>query len=161
MHHPDLSAEPGWEAVDPLVPKREGQTFVRQDADPERLSVHYFRRPEDGALVAKVRFGPACQGPPGHAHGGSIAAVLDDAMGVAAWVQGHRVVAGDIRVRFRNGVPLGTIATVTTRMDRKDSRYLRMAATLSRADGFVFATSEGIFVDLGEQGFRAFVEGAG
>ena len=49
-------------------------------------SIHYFRTGPDRSLRAKVLFGPGTQGPPGHAHGGSMAAVLDEAMGGAAWM---------------------------------------------------------------------------
>ena len=44
--------------------------------------------------------GPPIEGPPGHAHGGSMAAVLDEAMGAAAWMEGHLVVAVRLATSF-------------------------------------------------------------
>eukprot|EP00053_Salpingoeca_punica_P026785 m.226360 g.226360 ORF g.226360 m.226360 type:complete len:159 (+) comp90632_c0_seq1:62-538(+) len=64
----------------------------------ERLRVKYFKKPAatpDGLaeLRGKAYFGHACEGPPGLAHGGSQAAVLDEAMGTVVWVNGGRVLA--------------------------------------------------------------------
>ena len=54
------------------------------------LRIAYYRSAEKDdhghhALFGRAFFGSAgCEGPPGHAHGGSMAAVLDEAMGSCA-----------------------------------------------------------------------------
>lgn len=79
-----------WEPIDPFRAISR-PFFVSGDADDDRLRVAYFRRNEDDALLATVWFGSKAEGPPHHAHGGSIAAVLDEAMGASAWICGsHR-----------------------------------------------------------------------
>lgn len=74
--------EAGWTPVTPTQAVSAG-TFVSGDPGGNRLRVRYFRRDNDGALLAKVWFGPGTQGPPGHAHGGSMASILDEAMAAA------------------------------------------------------------------------------
>lgn len=83
-------------------------SFVSGDPFGNRIRVRYFKRERDGALVGKVWFGPGAEGPPGHAHGGSMAAVLDEALGAAAWMSGHPVVAAKLVTVFRRMLPLGT-----------------------------------------------------
>ena len=62
----------------------------------------------DGEYVlADFTFDKRHQGPPGHADGGSLAAVLDEAMGAAVWLAGHSVVAAHLSwitaSRYRKG----------------------------------------------------------
>ena len=115
---PEVVPEPGWTPLEP--PRLEGGrgSFVSGDPTGERLRVRYFRRPEDRRLVGKAWFGPGAEGPPGHAHGGSIAAVLDEAMGAAAWTAGHIVVAVRLDTSFQRMLPLGTDATLEAWVDR-------------------------------------------
>ena len=40
-------------------------------------------------------------GPPGHVHGGAMAAALDEAMGAVCWMNGHPVVAATISREIR------------------------------------------------------------
>ena len=94
-----LSGEPGWELFD--APALVGETlrFVSGDQTGNRFRMQYFRD-RQSHLVARVWFGPVTEGPPDHAHGGSIAAVLDEVLGLAAWAAGHRVVVGNLNVSF-------------------------------------------------------------
>ena len=68
-----------------------GGSFVEGDPQGDRLRIRMFVRESDCRLLSKVWFGPQAEGPPGHAHGGSQAAILDHTMGVAAWVAVVRV----------------------------------------------------------------------
>ena len=68
--------EEGWSPV--IAPQAlAAATFLSGGADENRLRLRYFRRESDGAMMGKAWFGPMTQGPPGHAHGGSMAALLD------------------------------------------------------------------------------------
>lgn len=145
-------AEPGWQALEPLAPQTM-RSFVSGDPAGQRLRVRYFRRLDDGALVGRVWFGPDAQGPPGHAHGGSMAAVLDEAMGAGAWLAGHTVVAAHIGVDFRAMLPLGTIAIVETWVEDIDGRKVATRGRLSDSTGKVFAESDGLFIAIGLERF--------
>lgn len=131
---------------------RSGRSYVLgQDGD-ERMRVAHFRRDDDGALVGKVWFGPWCEGPPGHAHGGSMAAVLDDAIGKVGWLNGHRVVAARITVHFRKMLPLGTDATLEAWIEQVDGRKVHTRGRLLGDDGEAFAEAEGLFIELAPDG---------
>jgi acyl-coenzyme A thioesterase PaaI-like protein len=134
----------------PVVPFPGGgtrRTFVSGAPDDPRLRVEYFRRGTDGALVARVWFGPGSEGPPGYAHGGAVAAALDEAMGAAAWLAGHVAVAARIVIDFRELVPLGLHGVIDTRVDTVDGRKVTVRARLLDGDRLL-AEGEGLFVVL-------------
>lgn len=129
-------------------------SFVSGDSSGRRLSLRYFRHNPDRSLRAKVIFGPGTQGPPGHAHGGSMAAILDEAMGGAAWMQGHPVVAAELTTRFRTMLPLGTRCVVEASVSGVDGRKVRVAGRLRQSDSdTVFAEGEALFITLDPKKF--------
>ncbi|HXT52702.1 MAG TPA: PaaI family thioesterase, partial [Thermoanaerobaculia bacterium] len=93
---PPVRPEPGWKALDPFRIEGGRGSFVSGDPVGDTLRVAYFRREGDGRLMGRAWFGPGTAGPPGHAHGGAMAAVLDEAMGAAAWMAGHIAVAAHL-----------------------------------------------------------------
>lgn len=67
-----------------LFPSLDSHSFLVANPSGESVRIAYFRGPAAGALYAKAWFGRETQGPPGHVHGGAMAAVLDEAMGGTA-----------------------------------------------------------------------------
>ncbi len=144
----ELTPEPGWRAIDISEPMGMGRSFVSGEPDGDRLRVRYFKRERDGAMVGKVWFGPGAEGPPGHAHGGSMAALLDEVMGGAAFLAGHVVLAGRLTIEYKNMMPLGTVATFEARVDRVDGRKVIARGRLLLPDGKEAAVGEGLFVQI-------------
>lgn len=124
-------------------------TFVSGDSSNHRLSIRYYQSKKDGSLVGRVLFGPGTQGPPDHAHGGSMAALLDEAMGGAAWMGGHPVVAAQLNITFRTMLPLGTRCVVNARVVEVNGRKIKTTAELRSADGQqMYCSGEALFVTL-------------
>lgn len=130
-------------------------SFVSGGQQPDRIQCRYFSRDSDAAIVAKVRFGPGCEGPPGHAHGGSLAAVLDEAMGLSAWLAGYRVVAARLTTDFKKVLKLGTDATTEAWVETTDGRKVTVRGRISSPDGTVHAEAVGLYVELGSSKFGA------
>jgi len=124
------------------------RSYVSGDPEGQGLKVQYFLRPSDNHLIARVRFGPKAEGPPGHAHGGSIAAVLDEAMGAAAWFNGHGVVSARLTAEFRRMLPLGTNAVVDAWVEKVSGRRITARGSVCGPDGKVYANGEGLFIRL-------------
>ena len=156
----DLAPEPGWSIIPPLGFRQGDRSFVRRDGSEDRLRVWYFRRDADNALMGKIWFGPGTQGPPAHAHGGAMASVLDDAMGISAWMAGHMVVAAEIRIRFRSMLPIGTVAILEASVAEVDGKRIKTRSELRSQEGVVFASGEGLFVHIGRDKFAELVEQA-
>ena len=55
-----------------------------------------------------VRFGSAYEGPPGHVHGGFVAAAFDEVLGYVQSLGGRPGMTGTLTVRYRSPTPLYT-----------------------------------------------------
>lgn len=169
---PPVVAEEGWEPVEPLRIEGGRGSFVSGDPRGDTLRLAYFRRrARDGEtgftedcdrLVGRAWFGPGSQGPPGHAHGGAMAAVLDECMGAAAWMSGYAVVAAHVEVDFHAMLPLGTDAWFEAWVESVDGRKVDCRARLYTHgdDGgkHPFASSNGLFLTLPMERFRALLD---
>ena len=111
----DLGGEAGWEEFDAPSLVGESLRFVSGDPEGNRFRVRYYRDAEKH-LHARIWFGPETEGPPGHAHGGAVAAVLDESLGLAAWAAGYAIVVGNLNISFRNMLPLQQVVTLESRV---------------------------------------------
>jgi acyl-coenzyme A thioesterase PaaI-like protein len=152
---PAASAPAGFEPIHPFPELGSGRSFVSDDPAGDRLRVAYFRRGDEPGVLAKAWFGPGAEGPPGHAHGGSVAAILDEALGAAAWVAGHIAVVARLTIDMREMVPLGTDTTVEARVVGVDGRKVVCRARLFDGDT-LFAEGEALCVTLTGEQMKAF-----
>jgi acyl-coenzyme A thioesterase PaaI-like protein len=124
-----------------------GQSFIDGDPTGTRLRIKMFFREADQHLISKVWFGPGAEGPPRHAHGGSMAAVLDHTMGISAWVNGHPVLAANISINFHKSLPLGKITTVETCVKAVEGKKVTTAGRIY-IDSYdePYSSGEGLFI---------------
>jgi len=149
---PPVTPEHGWTPVQPF-PSLDPHSFLVANPSGESIRIAYFCGPEAGVLYAKAWFGRETQGPPGHVHGGAMAAVLDEAMGGVCWMNGHRTVAAKITVSFLAMLPLETETTVESRVERTEGRKIYVRARLFRAGAVPVAEADGLFVVLKDEAF--------
>jgi acyl-coenzyme A thioesterase PaaI-like protein len=83
-----------------------GSCFVCGKTNPKSIGVEWELEPE-GHIVASFRFNEYQQGPPGFAHGGASAAVMDEAMGAAVWQVGNRAATVHLELDYRKPIPIG------------------------------------------------------
>ncbi len=141
---PELTPEEGWVPLDPAKISGRGHTFVSGPGNGNRVRVRYFRCDPASTLAGKVWFGPDAEGRPGHVHSGCLAAVLEDAMGLAAWLRGFDAwpVAGTIR--YRRMMPLGLVCTLGAWVTLIESEKIQVRALLGGPTGQSFADAEGV-----------------
>jgi acyl-coenzyme A thioesterase PaaI-like protein len=84
-------------------------------------------------------------GPPGRAHGGVVATMLDELLGVAAWAAGCSGMTAGLIVRYRAGTPYGVPLELTARWTGRDGRK-SFAEGEIRANGVVTAEATGVFI---------------
>lgn len=149
---PNLEGEAGWIEIDYPDIYRKEKFFVIGDQSEDRLKVKYFFRDSDHRFFGKIFFGKATQGPPGHAHGGSMAAVLDEAMGFSAWIIGYSVVAASITIDYLEMLPVETVVTVEARVENVDGKKITTRGKIYMGD-VVFATGEGLFINIPTERF--------
>lgn len=85
---------------------------------------------------------------PGFAHGGLVAAVLDDAMG--RWAALHRrfLVTARLEVRYRDGAPLGVPLRIEGWSTRHQRRALHAEGRALLPDGSTVAEATGTYLPL-------------
>ena len=143
---PPVSVEMGWDEGGIPEEIRHYRSFVSGDQDGCRLRVRYFRRESDGAVVGRIWFGPESRGPPGYAHGGSIAAVLDEAMGIMSIVSGNPVLTVKLETRFLRRIPLGTDAFLEAKIvEVSDGKVVAFGSIMDREGGASYAESTGYY----------------
>jgi uncharacterized protein (TIGR00369 family) len=86
------------------------------------------------------------QGPPGYAHGGVIAAALDEAMALLVFEQGRFAVTGRLEIDLLAPAPVGTFVRVSARLEEEGERTLALAAEAAGEDGRRLAAARGTFV---------------
>jgi len=127
--------------------------------NPEGMHLRFSYEAESGRFVSRFRLGRRYTGPPGHAHGGVIATILDEAMGKVNKL--HNVVAltSDIAVQYLKPVPLNQPLRVEARgVSVRGRRHVNAAEILNQR-GEVLARRRGTFVAIDPQRmFAKFVE---
>ena len=142
----DLSGEASWVPFDAPSLVGESLRFVSGEPDGNRFRVRYYRNAKQ-QLQARIWFGPETEGPPGHAHGGSMAAVLDEVLGLAAWAAGYPIVVGNLNVSFRNLLPLQQVVTVESRIVSAEGRKVKVHGRICSGDT-VYAEGECLCITL-------------
>jgi thioesterase superfamily protein len=137
-----------WQEIKPPVDTAL-RTFISGDPEGDVLRVKYYRNPRDSRRGIKgfAWFGPGSQGPPGHAHGGSLSGVLDEAMGVAVWNEGKFAVAANLIINFLSMVRLDSVAEFDAWIEKVEKRKVWTRADL-RCNGKHCVSAEGLFIEI-------------
>ena len=106
-------------------------------------------------MYAKAWFGAKTMGPPGHVHGGAMAATLDEAMGAVCWMNGHKVVAATITINFLAMLPIETETIVEARIERIEGRKVQLRSSIKNPSGLIVAEGSGLFIVLKDDALRA------
>jgi acyl-coenzyme A thioesterase PaaI-like protein len=147
-----LQTPESYRDVKPFPDSTRKHSFLSGNPESPVLRVRYFLHEETKQFLARAWFGPGAEGPPGFCHGGSQAALLDEAMGAVVWVAGHTVLAAKIEINFRRSIPLETAVTVTAGIQRIEGKKFFVEGALIGDDGIRYADGTGLFirVDISE-----------
>ena len=129
----------------------------KNNAEGMRLRFSYDEKTQ--RFISRFRLGRRYTGPPGHAHGGVIATILDEAMGKVNKI--HNVVAltSDITVQYLKPVPLNKPLRVEGHGVSVRGRRHINSAEIFNERGEVLARSRGTFVAIDpKRMFAKFVE---
>ncbi|HDR05322.1 MAG TPA: PaaI family thioesterase [Candidatus Marinimicrobia bacterium] len=138
----------------PINMSRYNHSFVSGDLEPERIRIEYYLRQRDNHLIAHACFGKKAEGPPGFAHGGSQAAVLDEAMGATPWANLLSVVAAEIHIQFKKMLPLQSYVRVECRINKIQGRKVFTSGEISDGNGTIYSAGEGVYIILPIERFQ-------
>jgi acyl-coenzyme A thioesterase PaaI-like protein len=110
-------------------------------APPLRLAV------VDGHVEGTATFGSAYEGPPGHVHGGIVAAAMDEVLGMTQSLSGSSGMTGTLSIRYRRPTPLHQEVRFFGRVVRVDGRKIYTTGTLTAGDTLC-VEAEGLFISV-------------
>jgi acyl-coenzyme A thioesterase PaaI-like protein len=99
-----------------------------------------------------VTLGAAFEGAPGRAHGGIVAALIDETMGLVLSISSTLAFTGRLTITYRAPTPLGVRLQTRARLDSRSGRKLIITAEL-KADDLLLAQAEGLFIAVEPEHF--------
>ena len=120
--------------------------LVRGSKFADALGVQFYVL-ENGSVSATFVVGEKHEGPPGYAHGGVLASILDEAMGASVWFSGFHAAAVHLDFDYQHAVPLEAAIQVVGRVERREGRKVFTSGSIFLADETIAVKSSGIFVE--------------
>lgn len=133
--------------------------FACGQNNPDGMRLRFTYDEDRDCFVCRFRLSKRYTGPPGHAHGGIIATILDEAMGKVNKLRHVVALTSTITVEYLKPVPLNRPLRVESREVKVQGRYHTNAAEILNQKGEVLARSTGVFIAIDPQKmFAKFVE---
>ena len=108
---------------------------------------------DDGrSVVLHVRYGGAYEGPPGSVHGGVVAGMFDEVLGMTQSLSGQPGMTGTLQIRYRQPTPLHHDLRFVGTLDRVEGRKI-FTTGRCYADDVLTAEAEGLFIHVDFQRF--------
>ena len=105
-------------------------------------------------VTGEVTFGPAFEGAPGIVHGGFVAALLDEALGMATIFSGSTGMTVELVTRYRRHTPVATPLRLEARLVSTEGRRIRTSGQLLCGDD-VIVEATGLFIAVDSGKFAA------
>ena len=102
---------------------------------------------EFGAVVGTATFTEIYEGPPGHIHGGFIAAAFDEVLGMAQSLTGRPGMTGTLTIKYRSPTPLNTPIVFQGWVERVDGRKIFTKGTAHNGETLC-AEAEVLFLSM-------------
>lgn len=120
-------------------------SMVAGAANPMGLAAQLWR---DGDVACmRVTLGKAFEGAPGRAHGGVVAALLDEVMGLMNVIHGAMAFTAQLDITYLAPTPVGEPIIARAWLERRDNRKQYVEATLHAGDLLV-ASAKALFISI-------------
>jgi uncharacterized protein (TIGR00369 family) len=120
-------------------------SVVAGGANPMGLAAQLWR--EGDVACMRVTLGRAFEGAPGRAHGGVVAALLDEVMGLMNMIHGAMAFTAQLDITYVAPTPVGEPIVARAWLARQDDRKQFVEATL-HADDRLVATAKALFISI-------------
>jgi len=143
-------SEPRPDGRDAVVKNAFPDCVVSGRANPMGIAARLWR--EGDEAVCQVTLGEAFEGAPGRAHGGIVASLIDETMGLVISMARTPAYTGRLTVTYRAPTPVGQLLEVRSRLADRSGRKLTITAEL-KAGGTLLAQGEGLFIAVDPNDF--------
>ncbi|MDE3007900.1 MAG: PaaI family thioesterase [Acidobacteriota bacterium] len=127
-------------------------SIVSGSTNPMGLGASLWR--EGDTAFMEVTLGRAFEGAPGRSHGGVVAALIDETMGLVLAVHDLLAFTGQLNITYLAPTPLHTPLVASARLDRRDGRKLHLVASVLAGETEV-ASASALFVAVDPERFLA------
>jgi acyl-coenzyme A thioesterase PaaI-like protein len=119
-------------------------------ANPMGVAAHLCR--DRSEAVCEVTLGAAFEGAPGRAHGGIVAALIDETMGLVLSIEGTPGFTGKLAITYRAPTPIGKPLEVRAHLAERNGRKLTIKGWI-KSEGKFLAQAEGLFIAVDPEKF--------
>src|ERR1700690_3733953 len=130
----------------PYIRMQKNYCFGCGNHNPDGMRLKFVHDEETNFFVCRFRLGKRYTGPPGHAHGGIIATILDEAMGKVNKLRNVVALTSQITVDYLKPVPLSKPLRVESREEKVSGREHINVAEILNQQGEVLARGRGTFI---------------
>jgi acyl-coenzyme A thioesterase PaaI-like protein len=125
-------------------------SVVTGSTNPMGLAAHLWRDGDDACV--SVTLGKAFEGAPGRAHGGVVAALLDEVMGATNMIDGAMAFTAQLDITYHAPTPIDEEIVARAWLARRDDRKRFVEATLHASDVMV-ASAKALFISIDRSAF--------
>jgi uncharacterized protein (TIGR00369 family) len=127
---------------------RKNHCFGCGHDNPQGMRLKFSLDEDSRQAICHFKLSRKYTGPPGHAHGGIIATILDEAMGKVNKFRNVLALTGSMEIKYLKPVPLGKQLTVTAKEQSVDGRRHINLAEISNEKGETLARSTATFIAI-------------
>jgi len=127
---------------------RKNHCFACGHDNPHGMRLKFSLDEDSRQAICRFKLSRKYTGPPGHAHGGIIATILDEAMGKVNKFRNVLALTGSMEIKYLKPVPLGQQLTVTGREQSVDGRRHINIAEISNEKGETLARGTATFIAI-------------
>jgi len=144
-----LTNDPEWkQSFSPKENGKEVRNFLRATEGKTITGASFVNKHE---MLAKsvLTLQNWSEGPKGHVHGGLVATVHDSIMGTLSSAVSGRSVTANLKVNYKNPVPLMTTVLLEGKVDKIENRKVFLSCIMTNIDGnVIYSTSTALFLML-------------
>jgi acyl-coenzyme A thioesterase PaaI-like protein len=152
QQRPTVFSEPPPEGPEAVPRNAFPDCIVSGRANPMGIAARLWREGQEA--VCQVSLGEAFEGAPGRAHGGIVAALIDETMGLVMSISGTPAFTGRLTVTYRAPTPVGEPLEIRAHLSERSGRKITVTAEM-RSAGQLLAQGEGLFVAVDPEHFFA------
>jgi acyl-coenzyme A thioesterase PaaI-like protein len=123
-----------------------GVCYVCGSSNPHGMGLSWYSD-ENNNIHSDFVLDLAQQGPPGNAHGGASAAILDEAMGAAVWRSGFNVAVVNLEIQYKRPLPLHQPLKLEARFMEQKDRKIYATGEIRLSDGTIAVSGTGIYIE--------------
>jgi acyl-coenzyme A thioesterase PaaI-like protein len=112
-----------------------------------KVFLDFYWNESEQYLTGSVFFGPEAEGPPGGAHGASVALVFDEILAYPVWRTGETAFTVSLTTKFLRMMPLNKLLRFHSRIVSHHGRKFLLAGKIEDPEtGTVHASGQGLWL---------------